>query len=85
MARTTTLGALMVLTDITELTVSRCRIRRRIAGQFGTLSAGMAHEIKNPLGLDKDVCPTITRASQDSRFPRTFFSLIGHRWIGSIR
>src|SRR5205807_5282274 len=44
------LGALMVLTDITALKRLELQIRRsdRLAS-LGTLSAGMAHEIKNPL------------------------------------
>jgi PAS domain S-box-containing protein len=44
------LGALMVLTDITALKRLEQQIRRsdRLAS-LGTLSAGMAHEIKNPL------------------------------------
>src|SRR5207302_81953 len=44
------LGSLMVLTDVTAIKRLESQIRRsdRLAS-LGTLSAGMAHEIKNPL------------------------------------
>ena len=75
----TTLGALMVLTDITTLKRLEMQIRRsdRLAS-LGTLSAGMAHEIKNPLVSIKTFAQLLPERYQDSDFRETFFSLIGH-------
>ena len=73
------LGALMVLTDITALKRLEMQIRRsdRLAS-LGTLSAGMAHEIKNPLVSIKTFAQLLPERYQDSDFRETFFSLIGH-------
>ncbi len=73
------LGALMVLTDITTLKRLEMQIRRsdRLAS-LGTLSAGMAHEIKNPLVSIKTFAQLLPERYQDSDFRETFFSLIGH-------
>ena len=73
------LGALMVLTDITMLKRLEMQIRRsdRLAS-LGTLSAGMAHEIKNPLVSIKTFAQLLPERYQDSDFRETFFSLIGH-------
>ncbi len=73
------LGALMVLTDITTLKRLEMQIRRsdRLAS-LGTLSAGMAHEIKNPLVSIKTFTQLLPERYQDSDFRETFFSLIGH-------
>ena len=73
------LGALMVLTDITALKRLELQIRRsdRLAS-LGTLSAGMAHEIKNPLVSIKTFAQLLPERYQDSDFRETFFSLIGH-------
>jgi PAS domain S-box-containing protein len=73
------LGALMVLTDITTLKRLEMQIRRsdRLAS-LGTLSAGMAHEIKNPLVSTKTFAQLLPERYQDSDFRETFFSLIGH-------
>ncbi len=73
------LGALMVLTDITTLKRLELQIRRsdRLAS-LGTLSAGMAHEIKNPLVSIKTFAQLLPERYQDSDFRETFFSLIGH-------
>ena len=53
-ARETTIGALVVIHDITELKVLEARMRQsdRLAA-LGTLSAGLAHEIRNPLAAVK--------------------------------
>jgi nitrogen-specific signal transduction histidine kinase len=73
------LGALMVLTDITALKRLELQIRRsdRLAS-LGTLSAGMAHEIKNPLVSIKTFAQLLPERYQDSDFRETFSSLIGH-------
>lgn len=73
------LGALMVLTDITALKRLELQIRRsdRLAS-LGTLSAGMAHEIKNPLVSIKTFAQLLPERYQDSEFRETFSNLIGH-------
>lgn len=74
-----TLGALMVLTDITALKRLELQIRRsdRLAS-LGTLSAGMAHEIKNPLVSIKTFAQLLPERYHDSDFRETFSNLIGH-------
>jgi len=73
------LGALMVLTDITAIKRLELQIRRsdRLAS-LGTLSAGMAHEIKNPLVSLKTFAQLLPERYQDSDFRETFSNLIGH-------
>jgi PAS domain S-box-containing protein len=73
------LGVLMVLTDITALKRLESQIRRsdRLAS-LGTLSAGMAHEIKNPLVSIKTFAQLLPERYQDSDFRETFSNLIGH-------
>ena len=73
------LGALVVLTDITALKRLELQIRRsdRLAS-LGTLSAGMAHEIKNPLVSIKTFAQLLPERYQDSDFRETFSNLIGH-------
>jgi PAS domain S-box-containing protein len=73
------LGALMVLTDITSIKRLELQIRRsdRLAS-LGTLSAGMAHEIKNPLVSIKTFAQLLPERYQDSDFRETFSHLIGH-------
>src|SRR6202030_4225134 len=73
------LGVLLVLTDITALKQLESQIRRsdRLAS-LGTLSAGMAHEIKNPLVSIKTFAQLLPERYQDSDFRETFSNLIGH-------
>jgi PAS domain S-box-containing protein len=73
------LGALMVVTDITALKRLELQIRRsdRLAS-LGTLSAGMAHEIKNPLVSIKTFAQLLPERYQESDFRDTFSSLIVH-------
>jgi PAS domain S-box-containing protein len=73
------LGALMLLSDITALKQLELQIRRsdRLAS-LGTLSAGMAHEIKNPLVSIKTFAQLLPERYQDSDFRETFSNLIGH-------
>jgi nitrogen-specific signal transduction histidine kinase len=73
------LGALMVVTDITALKRLELQIRRsdRLAS-LGTLSAGMAHEIKNPLVSIKTFAQLLPERYQESDFRETFSGLIVH-------
>src|SRR5437764_1982196 len=73
------LGALMVLTNITAIKRLEHKIRRsdRLAS-LGTLSAGMAHEIKNPLVSLKTFAQLLPDRNQNSDFRDTFSNLIGH-------
>lgn len=73
------LGVLLVLTDITALKRLELQIRRsdRLAS-LGTLSAGMAHEIKNPLVSIKTFAQLLPERYLDSDFRETFSNLIGH-------
>src|SRR5437763_9216946 len=73
------LGALMVLTDVTAIKRLELQIRRsdRLAS-LRTLSAGMAHEIKNPLVSLKTFAQLLPERYQDSDFRDTFSNLIGH-------
>src|SRR5437763_944754 len=73
------LGALMVLTDITAIKRLELQIRRSDRpASLGTLSAGMAHEIKNPLVSLKTFAQLLPERYQDSDFRDTFSNLIGH-------
>lgn len=73
------LGALMVFTDITALKKMEQQIRRsdRLAS-LGTLSAGMAHEIKNPLVSIKTFAQLLPERYNESDFRETFSTLIVH-------
>lgn len=73
------LGALMVLTNVTALKRLELQIRRsdRLAS-LGTLSAGMAHEIKNPLVSIKTFAQLLPERYHESDFRETFSSLIVH-------
>src|SRR5437879_10059842 len=69
----------MVLTNITAIKRLELQIRRsdRLAS-LGTLSAVMAHEIKNPLVSLKTFAQLLPERYQDSDFRETFSNLIGH-------
>jgi len=73
------LGALIVITDITDLKRLELQIRRsdRLAS-LGTLSAGMAHEIKNPLVSIKTFAQLLPERYNESDFRETFSNLIVH-------
>src|SRR5207244_6763519 len=73
------LAASIVLVDITALKRRELHIRRsdRLAS-LGTLSAGMAHEIKNPLVSIKTFAQLLPERYHDSDFRETFSNLIGH-------
>ncbi len=72
------LGALLVFNDMTQLKKMEEQIRRtdRLAS-IGTLSAGMAHEIKNPLVTIKTFTQLLPRQYAESDFRETFFDLVG--------
>ena len=72
------LGALLVLEDLTTLRKLESQVRRtdRLAS-IGTLSAGMAHEIKNPLVTLKTFTQLLPERYQDADFRDTFSSLVG--------
>ncbi|NQT91215.1 MAG: PAS domain-containing protein, partial [Lentisphaerae bacterium] len=72
------MGALLVFTDVTDLKRLEAQVRRTDRlGSLGTLSAGMAHEIKNPLVSIKTFTQLLPERYDDPEFRETFFSLIG--------
>ncbi len=73
-----TLGALIVFNDMTMLRKMEEQIRRtdRLSS-IGTLSAGMAHEIKNPLVTIKTFTELLPVQYGDTEFRQTFFDLVG--------
>jgi two-component system sensor histidine kinase HydH len=72
------LGALVVFNDMTMLKKMEEQIRRtdRLSS-IGTLAAGMAHEIKNPLVTIKTFTQLLPHQHNDDDFRRTFFDLVG--------
>lgn len=74
----TMLGALLVFNDMTVLKKMEEQIRRtdRLSS-IGTLSAGMAHEIKNPLVTIKTFTQLLPQQYNDTDFRQTFFDLVG--------
>lgn len=72
------LGVLIVFTDQTELKRLEYQIRRtdRLAS-LGTLAAGMAHEIKNPLVSLKTFSQLLPERYEDPDFRDTFSILLG--------
>jgi PAS domain S-box-containing protein len=81
------MGAILVIEDLTAIRKLEAQIRRtdRLAS-LGTPSAGMAHEIKNPLATLKTFTQLLTERYQDADFRDTFSTLIGQevRRIDSI-
>ena len=76
-AQDATMGAFLVFTDLTTLKKLEQQVRRsdRLAS-IGTLSAGMAHEIKNPLVTIKTFTELLPERYQDEDFRDTFASLV---------
>jgi len=71
------MGALLVFTDLTELKSLEEQVRR--TGQLssvGTLAAGMAHEIKNPLVTIKTFTQLLPERYTDEDFREEFSSLV---------
>lgn len=73
------LGALLVFSDLTAIKKLENQVRRtdRLAS-IGTLSAGMAHEIKNPLVTLKTFTQLLPERYEDQDFRETFSSLVGN-------
>lgn len=67
------IGALAVLTDLTEIKLLEAEVRRaeRLA-TVGTLAAGMAHEIKNPLVSLKTFAQLLPIKYDDPEFRESF-------------
>jgi len=72
-------GALAVFHDVTHLKGLQNQIRRtdRLAS-MGTLSAGMAHEIKNPLVTIKTFTELLPERYTDTDFRDNFVTLVSH-------
>lgn len=72
------LGALAVCTDLSALRRLEQRVRDadRLAS-IGTLAAGLAHEIKNPLVSIHTFVQLLPQRYQDAEFRETFTSLVG--------
>jgi two-component system nitrogen regulation sensor histidine kinase GlnL len=71
-------GALLLVSDMTTIKRLEDQVRRtdRLSS-LGTLSAGMAHEIKNPLVTIKTFTQLLPERHDDEEFRETFFNLIG--------
>lgn len=71
------LGALLVFNDETAIRKLELQVRRsdRLAS-LGTLSAGMAHEIKNPLVTIKTFTQLLPERYEDPDFRKTFAGLM---------
>ncbi|QBG48418.1 PAS domain-containing protein [Verrucomicrobia bacterium S94] len=73
------MGALLVITDITELKALEEQVRRSDQlSSVGTLAAGMAHEIKNPLVTIKTFTQLLPQRYNDEDFRKDFSSLVAH-------
>jgi signal transduction histidine kinase len=72
------MGGLLVLQDISALRRLEEQVRRsdRLAS-LGTLAAGMAHEIKNPLVSLKTFVQLLPERYDDPEFRATFIPLLG--------
>ena len=73
------LGALLVMSDLTVHKKLEMQVRQsdRLAS-IGTLSAGVAHEIKNHLVTIKTFTELLPERYNDSDFRDTFSELVGH-------
>jgi two-component system nitrogen regulation sensor histidine kinase GlnL len=73
------MGALLVFTDMTELKKLEEQVRRSDQlSSVGTLAAGMAHEIKNPLVTIKTFSQLLPERYADEDFRNDFSSLVMH-------
>jgi two-component system nitrogen regulation sensor histidine kinase GlnL len=73
------MGSLIVFTDMTELKSLEEQVRRSDQlSSVGTLAAGMAHEIKNPLVTIKTFTQLLPQRYSDQDFREDFSSLVAH-------
>ncbi len=73
------MGALLVFTDMTEVKGLEEQVRRADQlSSVGTLAAGMAHEIKNPLVTIKTFTQLLPERHDDADFRNDFSSLVAH-------
>jgi signal transduction histidine kinase len=73
------MGALLVFTDITEFKSLEEQVRRSDQlSSVGTLAAGMAHEIKNPLVTIKTFTQLLPKRYADNEFRNDFATLVAH-------
>jgi len=73
------MGALLVFTDLTEVKGLEEQVRRADQlSSVGTLAAGMAHEIKNPLVTIKTFAQLLPERHEDADFRQEFSSLVAH-------
>lgn len=73
------MGALLVFTDMTEVKGLEEQVRRADQlSSVGTLAAGMAHEIKNPLVTIKTFTQLLPERYDDADFRQDFSSLVAH-------
>lgn len=73
------MGALLVFTDLTELKALEEQVRRSSQlSSVGTLAAGMAHEIKNPLVTIKTFTQLLPERYTEPDFREDFSSLVAH-------
>jgi len=71
-------GVLIVFNDLTLVKKLETQVRRTThLASLGTLSAGMAHEIKNPLVTLKTFSQLLPERYHDSDFRETFTTLVG--------
>jgi PAS domain S-box-containing protein len=72
------LGAMLVMNDITAVKKLEEQVRRTDhLASLGTLTAGMAHEIKNPLVSIKTFAQLLPERYTDEEFRQTFSVLVG--------
>jgi PAS domain S-box-containing protein len=71
-------GGVLIVSDLTAVKQLELQVRRtdRLAS-LGTLAAGMAHEIKNPLVSIKTFTQLLPERFDDGDFRETFTSLVG--------
>jgi len=71
-------GALLVFNDLSVVKRLETQVRRTAhLASVGTLSAGMAHEIKNPLQTLKTFSQLLDEQYEDPEFRQTFSDLVG--------
>ena len=73
------LGVVGVFRDVSQVRELEGQLRRsdRLAA-LGTLAAGLAHEIKNPLASLRTFTRIIPRKFEDPRFRETFMRVVPH-------